>query len=98
MSAYLVVSISAIHDLDRVIEYRKQALPTVQKYGGESIANSTAKFEHLEGNAPSAIVLFRFPSFEDALAWYRSPEYQECVAIRQGAADVQISLIDGIEN
>ena len=98
MTAYLMTSISAIYDLDRVKEYRRQAVPTLKKYGGELIANSACKFECLEGEAPSAVVLFRFPSFEDGLAWYRSAEYQACINTRQGAVKVQLSLVEGIEH
>jgi len=95
MSAYLVVTIHAIHDLDRVKAYRRHATPTVKKYGGELLAGSADKFEHLEGDAPSAVVLFRFPSLEDALAWYRSPEYQACIPLREDAVEAQMSLVGG---
>ena len=52
--------------------------------------------EALEGNAPDGVVVMRFDSKEDALAWYRSPGYQEAVPHRQRGADYRVVLVEGL--
>jgi uncharacterized protein (DUF1330 family) len=38
-----------------------------------------------------------FPSYEAALACYRSPEYQAAKALREGKADVDLLAIEGYD-
>jgi uncharacterized protein (DUF1330 family) len=52
--------------------------------------------ETLEGPEESGrIVVLEFPSWEDARAFYHSPEYAEARKIRENAADGQFLAIDG---
>jgi uncharacterized protein (DUF1330 family) len=38
-----------------------------------------------------------FPSYEAALACYRSPEYQAAKALREGKAEVDLVVIEGYD-
>ena len=43
-------------------------------------------------------VLIRFPSVEDAVAYYNSPQYQEAAAIRQAASGrCELVITEGVD-
>lgn len=52
--------------------------------------------ESLEGDAPDGVVILRFPTVEDARAWYNSPAYQAAVAYRQKGADYRAFIVEGL--
>jgi uncharacterized protein (DUF1330 family) len=42
-------------------------------------------------------VILEFPSYEQAQAWYRSPEYQEIIPLRQQhGRNGALILVDGV--
>lgn len=49
-----------------------------------------------EGGAPERIAVIAFDSVEAALACYHSPEYAAARAQRQGAAEVEITIMEGM--
>ena len=52
--------------------------------------------EVLEGPAPDGVVLLRFPTVEDARAWYESPGYQAALPHRLRAADYRAVIVEGL--
>jgi uncharacterized protein (DUF1330 family) len=48
-----------------------------------------------EGRQRSRTVVLEFPSYEAALACYRSPEFQAAAKLRQGTAEVDLLVIEG---
>ena len=54
------------------------------------------KVEALEGGwSPKRLVLLEFPSMEQALKWYRSPEYAPLIKLRQKASRGRLVAIEG---
>jgi uncharacterized protein (DUF1330 family) len=53
--------------------------------------------EVTEGKARSRIVVLEFPSFEAALACYRSPEYAAAKKLREGLAEADIIVVEGYD-
>jgi uncharacterized protein (DUF1330 family) len=51
----------------------------------------------MEGRARSRIVVLEFPSFEAALACYRSPEYQAAKKLREGKAEADVIVTEGYD-
>jgi uncharacterized protein (DUF1330 family) len=95
MAAYVVVQID-IHDEAMYARYREMAPPSIAKYGGKYIVRG-GKSEILEGDwQPSRLVILEFPDIERAKAWWASPEYSEARAVRQGCADAEMLVIEGI--
>lgn len=69
---------------------------TVAAYGGRYLVRGGA-VEPLEGSwKPSRLVILEFPSAEQARAWWTSPEYQPAKAIREGCADTEMLLVEGL--
>ena len=93
MNAYVIGEIEvtnpAVYD-----DYRKQVLATVTKYGGRFLARG-GKAEALEGAAPKRVVVLEFPSYEQALKWYRSAEYAPLITLRQKGSKGRLLLVEG---
>jgi uncharacterized protein (DUF1330 family) len=49
------------------------------------------------GDDPGVVAIMEFPTFEDAEAWYESPEYQEAAKHFQAGADVSCFILDGLD-
>ena len=96
MSSYFVALIT-IHDADGYDRYLEGFDAVFQRYDGEVIAVED-EAQVLEGTWPAGrTVLIRFPSDQELLRWYRSPEYQELAKIRQQAAQTDIAIIRGLD-
>jgi uncharacterized protein (DUF1330 family) len=94
MKGYVIVEIE-VTDPEVYADYRKQVPATIEKYGGR-FAVRGGKAEALEGGwTPKRIVLLEFPSYEQALKWYRSPEYAPLITLRQKASRGRLVLAEG---
>jgi uncharacterized protein (DUF1330 family) len=51
----------------------------------------------VEGKLRSRVVVLEFPSFEAALACYRSPEYAAAKKLREGASVADIAVLEGYD-
>jgi uncharacterized protein (DUF1330 family) len=95
MAAYLIADIDII-DPGAYEEYRQKVPATIAKHGGRYIARG-GKVEPLEGGwSPRRIAMLEFPSLEQALKWYRSPEYQPLIRVRQKASRGKLLLVEGL--
>lgn len=66
------------------------------KYGARFLVRG-GSFEVAEGGAKSRNVVIEFPSYEQAVACYHSPEYQKAIAERKDAAFVDLIIINGYD-
>jgi uncharacterized protein (DUF1330 family) len=53
--------------------------------------------EVTEGRARSRIVVLEFPSYDAALACYRSPAYQAAKKLREGKAEADLVVVEGYD-
>ena len=67
-----------------------------KKFGGRFVVRA-GKFEGIEGQSRSRNIVIEFPDYEAALACYRSPEYSGAKALRAGAVDIDIIVIEGYD-
>ena len=94
MSAYVIGEIE-VTDPSIYEDYRKQVNAVVTKYGGR-FAVRGGKLEPLEGGwSPQRLVVVEFPSMEQALKWYRSPEYAPLIQLRQRASRGKLVIVEG---
>jgi uncharacterized protein (DUF1330 family) len=94
MPAYVIMDVR-ISDNARYEEYKRQAGPTVEMFGGKYLARG-GRLETLEGTwKPSRLVILEFPSIEQAKSWLNSPLYGEAKRIRQKAAVSNMVVIEG---
>lgn len=95
MPAYMIALNRALHDRRKIEQYWKAAGPTFQGLGAKPLAVYTPLILlEMMGPLDGAVVI-EFPDVETAKGWYESPAYQEAKQRRDGAADVEIFIIDG---
>ena len=63
------------------------------KFGARYLVRA-GRGEMTEGKLRSRTVVLEFPSYEAALACYRSPDYQAAKALRQGKAEADLVIIE----
>ena len=86
-AAYLLADVLP-EDMEayRASGYLEAAVRTAASFGGIYKARG-GQVIVLEGDwKPDRMVIIEFPSMDELLAWYRSPEYQEWAPIRQRLA------------
>jgi len=85
-----------ITDPERYKEYMAANSAAFAKYGARFLIRG-GRFETVEGEGRSRHVVIEFPSYDDALACYRSPEYTNAMAHRVNAGIVDIIVIEGYD-
>lgn len=68
----------------------------LRAHGGRFLVRA-GRFENPEGGSRSRNVVIEFPSYEAALACWKSPEYQAAVRLRLPVATVDLVVIEGYE-
>ncbi len=94
MKGYVIADIEvtdpAVYD-----DYRKQVPATIEKYGGRFLVRG-GRSETLEGGwASKRLIVLEFPTLEQALKWYRSPEYAPLITLRQRGARGRLVAVEG---
>ena len=94
--AYVVVEMK-ISDPDRYKEYMAASPATIAACGGEFVARG-GRCETLEGAwQPIRLAVVRFPSFDQAKAWYHGEQYRQVRAKRAGATEFfNMVLVEGV--
>lgn len=94
MAGYWVVKVR-VTDPDAYGEYAKRVPPVLEKYGGRALVRGGTA-STVEGEDYPRNVVVEFESYEQALACYNSPEYQEVKAYQDGAAERLFAIVDGV--
>ncbi|SDK50500.1 Uncharacterized conserved protein, DUF1330 family [Pseudomonas delhiensis] len=96
MKAYWIAHVD-VTDPEQYSQYTRRAPAAFALYGGRILARG-GRSEALEGRpTPQRSVVIEFDSYDQALACYRSKEYQEAWAQRQGAAEAEVIIVEGVE-
>ena len=73
------------------------ALPVViERFGGRFLVVG-GRFEAAEGDAKPRNVVIAFDDYETARACWHSPDYAEVARLREGAADVDVVIVEGTD-
>lgn len=76
--------------------YVAAAAPVYARFGAKLIVRG-GTFEAKEGASRPRNVVVEFPTYQDALDCYNSPEYTAARAIRHSVADGEFIVIEGYE-
>lgn len=95
-AAYLIVDMQ-ISDLAQYKQYMAEAPAAVAAFGGEYLVRG-GKFETLEGDwQPARVAMLRFPSYDQAKAFYDAEQYRAARAKREGATTFfNMVLVEGV--
>jgi uncharacterized protein (DUF1330 family) len=95
MPAYVVVDVERT-DPERAARYSELASPSVERHGGRYLARGGA-IHVLEGDwEPERLVVIEFASRDAAQAWFDSDDYREARAVREGAGNWRMVVVDGM--
>jgi len=94
--AFVFVTMKVI-DADKYKEYMAAAPAAVKAFGGEYVVRG-GRYETVEGDfAPARIAMLKFPSFEQAKAWYDSEQYRAARAKRVGTTEYfNMTIVEGV--
>ena len=97
MPAYWVAR-SRVSDPVEYKKYTDRVPAILDKFGGKVLARG-GRYKIMEGPETfSRFVVIEFPTLEQGIACFESPEYQEAAAFRRnGAGVVEVVMVDGGE-
>lgn len=82
-----------VTDAQAYAKYAELAGPAIAKHGGHFIARA-GRYVQLEGKERPRNVVAKFPSVEDAVACYNSPEYQQALDHARGASERELIVVE----
>jgi len=96
MKAYWIAHVD-VTDPEQYQQYTQRAPAAFAAFGGKLLARG-GRSEAMEGRpTPQRSVVIEFESYEEAVACYRSAQYQEACGYRQGAAKAEVIIVEGYE-
>ena len=95
MKAYWIAVYKSLKNVNNLQGYAEKATIAIKKYNGKFLVRG-GKTETLEGTPSPRTVLIEFPSIEDALSCYNSPEYQDAKSFAKEEFNRHIQIVEGI--
>ena len=95
MAGYIIAMIE-VTDPEQYKKYMAETPGVIARFGGRFIVRGGEKttLEGPEENRRLAVV--EFPSLARAKEFYNSADYQEVKSLREGAATVSITAVEGV--
>ena len=94
MKGYVVCVYKNITNEEKLKEYAVKARNAVEKYKGKFLIRG-GKTTTNEGEKSPRTVVIEFPSYEKALSFYQSKEYQDAHSILKDHAERQFQIVEG---
>ena len=94
MKGYVVCVYKNITNDEKLKEYAVKARAAVERFNGKFLirgGKSTLK----EGERSPRTVVIEFPSYNEAIAFYQSKEYQDAHSILKDHAERQFQIVEG---
>ncbi|MEP0521715.1 MAG: DUF1330 domain-containing protein [Hyphomicrobiales bacterium] len=85
-----------VSDMDAYKNYVTVNAKPLLEFGGRFLTRGGA-FEAVEGAARQRNVVIEFPSYEAALACYKSAEYSAAKAIRKEGSEGELVIVEGYD-
>ncbi len=96
MKAYWIAHVD-VTDPQQYQQYTQRAPAAFAAFGGKLLARG-GRSEAMEGReTPQRSVVIEFDSYEQAVACYRSAQYQDACRHRQGVAKAEVIIVEGYE-
>ncbi len=95
MTAYIIADVQVTNPA-QYDEYRRFSSRAIELHGAKVMVRGGAT-ERLEGREPGRVVLLGFDDHASAKAFYDSEEYKRARAAREGAALMNMFIVDGVE-
>jgi uncharacterized protein (DUF1330 family) len=92
---YWIVHVD-VADAERYKAYVAANAAPLHEYGARFLVRG-GRFDNPEGSSRSRNVVIEFPSYEAALACWKSPGYQQAIALRQPVSTMDLVVIEGYD-
>ena len=89
-----VISRVDILNPDAYARYIEAGTAAIKAHGGKPLVRG-GRHEALEGKARARNVVLEFESYDAARAYFHSEQYQAARALREGAAEIEMVLVEG---
>lgn len=94
MAAYIIVQVN-VTDPEKYTAYAKLTPASLEAFDGKFIVRGGAT-EDLEGRwEVPRLVILEFDTVERAKEWYDSPAYKKARSLREGGAEVTMTVVEG---
>ncbi|MEM9965508.1 MAG: DUF1330 domain-containing protein [Asticcacaulis sp.] len=90
-----IIAQSRVTDPESFAKYVEGTKPAAEKHGMRPVARG-GRSQVLEGRGHARVTVLEFDSYEDALAYYNSPEYQAAREHRLNAAEFDMVVVEGV--
>ena len=90
-----VIAHATVTDTDKWAQYVVKSKIALDKFEGKPIVRG-GKCQIVEGHGTQRNVVLEFPSYEHALGYATSPEYAAAKVLRQGAGNIDITIVEGV--
>lgn len=95
MAGYMIVRVE-VTDWEQYQKYMAVTPDILAQYSGQFIVRG-GQTATLEGPEESTrVVVVKFPSFDQAVKFYNSPEYSAARKLREGAATAHFLAVEGV--
>ena len=86
-------------DVQDAEAYKKYVAANAEPFAefGARFLVRAGSFQSVEGPLRARNVVIEFPSYDAALACYRSPAYQKAIGFRKDASDGDLIIIEGYD-
>lgn len=92
---YWIVHVD-VEDMEKYKAYMQANAEPLRKHGARFLARA-GKFENPEGRTRSRNTIIEFPSYEAALACWKSEGYQKALALRTPVSELDLVIVEGYE-
>ncbi|EPC00840.1 hypothetical protein L861_13705 [Litchfieldella anticariensis FP35 = DSM 16096] len=92
---YWIANIT-VTDPHAYADYQALAPEAFTRFGASILARGGERIAMEGRETPQRSVIIEFPSYQQALDCYHSEAYQEAKAARDGAAEVDIVIVEGL--
>lgn len=94
MPGYLILH-GEVTDPEGYEEYKERSQTLLAEHGGRFLVRGGGATA-VEGEWMPRFVVVEFPSYEAALSFYNSPEYQEAAEIRKRYSTAAVAIVEGL--
>ena len=91
MTAYVIVGLNP-KSAEKLQAYSAGAAPTIKKFKGEFLVKGELKLLSGEYGYQVQVVIM-FPTRDLAESWYKSPEYQELIPLREQGMESHFQVV-----